>query len=55
MNKFEEATSVHSYINPYDSKNPDKINLAYYRARGIPKSIKINKKMDNPDIAIRHN
>lgn len=43
MNKFEEANSVHTYIDPKDYSNPNKINTAYYHIRGIPKNVNIIK------------
>lgn len=43
MNKFEEANSVHTYIDPKDYSNLNKINTSYYNIRGIPKNISISK------------
>ena len=43
MSKFEEANSVHTYIDPSYYKNSSKINTSYYNVRGIPKNISISK------------
>ena len=55
MNKFEEANSVNTFVDPYDRSNPQKINTTYYNLRGIPKNVSIGKQKDFADIAVRHN